>query len=99
MNQPPQQIDGMEVVLFSVIDWRHNPTDRTSHVVGGEPLGPAAALAICRDRDDSSYYLLYCNEAWESITDTWHETLEDAKAQAGFEYEGIDASWEAPRGA
>ena len=31
-----------------------------------------------------------CDEGWNAVTDTWHETLEDAKAQAEFEYEGVN---------
>jgi len=40
------------------------------------------------------FYLLYCDSEWRSLTDTWHETLEDTKAQAAFEYEGIAQAWE-----
>ena len=42
-----------------------------------------------------SYYLLYCDEHWQTLTDTQHETLEGAKAQAEFEYEGITQAWTA----
>jgi hypothetical protein len=37
-----------------------------------------------------------CDECWSSVTDTWHPTIEEAKAQAEFEYEGATATWQRP---
>ena len=34
-----------------------------------------------------------CDPAWNTVTDTWHETLEDALEQAEFEYEGVAETW------
>ena len=36
------------------------------------------------------------DETWQPVTDTWHETLEDAKHQAEFEYEGVASTWLCP---
>lgn len=34
-----------------------------------------------------------CDGDWNTVTDTWHETLEGALEQAEFEYEGVTATW------
>ena len=92
MQPPPSVIGNLRVVLFTPIDWRHQPTDNCRHTVEGEPFGPAQALAICRD--SKGYSLFYCDADWEPVTDTWHQTLEDAKDQAEFEYRGVTGTWE-----
>lgn len=33
---------------------------------------------------------------WNTVTDTWHQSLDDAKARAEFEYEGITETWQSP---
>jgi len=55
-------------------------------------MGPMAALAICQE-SENAFYLFGCNEQWENITDTWHQTLDETKAQAEFEYEGVSKTW------
>ncbi len=80
------------MVCYTRIDWRHEHTGACSHWAGGELLGPAAGLVVCRD--DAGYYLFGCDVAWEPITDTWHDTLEDALDQAESEYTGSAATWE-----
>jgi hypothetical protein len=47
---------------------------------------------VCRD--EAGYYLFGCGQAWEPITDTLHDTLEDALDQAESEYTGSTATWE-----
>jgi hypothetical protein len=39
------------------------------------------------------YHLLYCDAQWQSLTDTCHASVDDAKAQAAYEYEGIAQAW------
>jgi len=56
-------------------------------------MGPMAGVAICYVEGEYAYYLFGCDTEWESVTDTWHESLVDAKAQAEFEYEGISKTW------
>lgn len=43
---------------------------------------------------DGAFYLLYFSEAGDCLTDTWHQTLAQAKAQAAFEFAIEDADWE-----
>jgi hypothetical protein len=93
MGPVPQYIGGAKVLCFTPIDERHHPTGKCRQVVAGVLRGPAAGLAICQYEGEDACYLFGCDAAWNSITDTWHETIEDAKAQAEFEYAGVSATW------
>ncbi len=94
MGPPPGEIDGAKVICFTLIDERHRRTGNCKQVVAGVLQGPAAGLAICRSAGAAGYYLYGCNAAWESVTDTWHQTIEGVKAQAEFEYAGVSATWQ-----
>ncbi len=96
MNPCPQVIGNATVLLHTLIDYRQRPTGKTTHIVGGTTLGTAAGLAICNA--DGGFYLFYCDPEWDVITDTWHQTVEDAKDQAEFEFEGVSGTWEKPVG-
>lgn len=90
----PAQLNNADVILFTSLGSRHKPTGACRHIVAGELLGAAAGLAICQYKSDEGFYLFYCDAQWNVITDTWHGTLEDAKAQAEFEYEGVSTTWQ-----
>jgi hypothetical protein len=61
-------------------------------MVMGEEMSLPAAIAICR-KAESSFYLCYCDHDWKPITDTWHQSLEDAKRQGEFEFTGVKHTW------
>ena len=85
----PATIDG--AVVLKVADLSSSPpTGRTRHEVGGVVAGPFERLAIAQYPSDSGFYLLYCDEEWRAITDAYHDTLERAIAQAGFEFERVE---------
>ncbi|MEO8271156.1 MAG: hypothetical protein ABI557_15650 [Aureliella sp.] len=93
----PELLDGARVVCAITLDDRHVPTGATRHHVGGQLQLAFAKLAICQyDEPDSGCYLFYCDAEWTVVTDTWHETLDDAKRQAAFEYDGVSDSWQSP---
>lgn len=94
MGTPPQQIGGAKVICFTTIDKRHRPTGHCKQVVAGVLQGPAAGLVVCQYAGEDGYYLIGCDDAWQGITDTWHQTIEEAKAQAEFEYSGVSATWQ-----
>ena len=56
-------------------------------------MGPARGLAICQYEDEVGYYLFGCDENWKCITDTFHDTIEDAMDQGQREYEGTKEKW------
>jgi len=93
MTAPPKILGGATLVRWSLVDARHRPTGNAQQVVAGTLRGPAAGLAICQAEGEDAYYLFGCDERWKTVTDTWHETLEEALQQAEFEYEGVSATW------
>ena len=92
-GSPPNRISGAAVICYSRIDQRHRHTGNCQQIRDSIIQGPAAALAICRYDNDSSCYLFGCAFEWNVITDTCHETIEDAKRQAEFEYSGVSETW------
>ncbi len=94
MGLPPAERQGARVVRYAILDERCKPTGNCLHRVGGRVAGPAAYLAICQCKGEGSYYLVYCDSAWQVVTDTWHETLEDAERQAELEYDGVSRCWQ-----
>lgn len=94
MTNVPKEIGGAKVVLYSLIDEKHRHTGNCKQIVSGVLMGAASGLAICKCRGENAFYLFGCDENWKPLTDTWHETVDDAKAQAEFEYEGINETWQ-----
>jgi hypothetical protein len=92
MSAVPLFLAGLPVVACARIDGRQQPTGACRHLAHGELLGPAAGLAICRDAD-GGFYLFGCDAEWNTVTDTWHQTLDDALRQAEFEYDGVGETW------
>jgi hypothetical protein len=93
MKPAPKIIDRAKTICFSIIDAQVQPTGNCKQVVGGVLQGPASGLAICRYEGEKTFYLFGCDENWQCITDTLHDTLEDAKKQAEFEYTGVSNIW------
>ena len=95
-KKPPATIGGATVLRYSPIDQRHRHNGSCKHFVAGRLVGPTAGLAICQYPNDSGFYLFGCDECWNSVTDTYHDTLADALHQADFEYEGVSITWREP---
>jgi carbon monoxide dehydrogenase subunit G len=89
----PDEIGGARVLYFIITGSTIRPAGNTKQIVGGTLLGPAYGLAICKYENESGYYLFGCDNNWNSITDTHHETIEDAIDQGEFEYEGTRNKW------
>ena len=92
---PPRLLGGERVVCFARLDSGEQRTGKTRHTVRGADVGPAFEGLVITEADDSegAHSLFYCDAEWNIVSDTWHRTLEDAKHQAEFEYEGIGHSW------
>lgn len=93
MKSCPPTIGGARVVFYTPIDDRHRFTGGCKQIVAGQLMGPMAGLAICYQASEDAFYLFGCDVEWQSVTDTWHQTVEDAKHQAEFEYEGVGKTW------
>jgi hypothetical protein len=81
----PPVIDGAQVLKIADLS-QARPTHATRHVVKGQEVGDFAGLALARYDEQSGVYLFYCDRNWKTVTDTYHETLELAIAQAEFEF-------------
>jgi len=88
MKTLPSEIGQAKVLEYLVLSDQHEPTGNTRHEITGEHIDQFHGLAICKYQDDPGYYLFYCDENWIERTDTYHDSLEEAKEQAEFEYKG-----------
>jgi hypothetical protein len=91
-SKVPAMLDGA-VVLRTARLFPAAHTGMTRHGVGGNPVEAASRLAIAHYPDQSGFYLFYCDAAWSVLTDTWHESIDAAVAQAEFEYSGSSNAW------
>ena len=73
--------------------FRHKSTGKTSHWLGSEEL--PAPSALCIAELESAYYLLYLDDEGSELTDTYHESLQGAFAQAEFEFGVTQGEWTA----
>ena len=94
VGPPPRLLDGAAVVCFTPIDQRHRHTGNCRQIRDGAVQGPASGLAICQYPNETGYFLFGCDANWKVISDTCHQTLEDAKDQAEFEYSGVSSTWQ-----
>jgi hypothetical protein len=91
----PDIVGGARVIYHTRIDSRHEPTGACRHVVADQEIGTVWSLAICQYDGEPSFYLFRCEADYIPITDTWHQTLQEAFDQAEFEYRGSSrtCSW------
>lgn len=93
MRPCPSIVGGARVVCYTPIDERHTKTENTAHLAGGRLINDPKGLAICQYDGEEAFYLFGCDGAWAVHSDTWHQTLADAKDQAEFEYAGTTQTW------
>lgn len=91
---PPRYLGGARVVCFVRLDQRHRYTGHCMHNRNGIMQGRAQCLAICQYDGETGFYLFSCDANWSFGSDTFHETLAEAKSQAEFEYNGTSKTWE-----
>jgi hypothetical protein len=87
VTNPPAVLDGARVILTADLA-AITPTGRTTHTVNDAPLASPEALAIAT-YDDETFYLFYCDRDWVVLTDTLHDSIDAAVAQAHFEFDGV----------
>lgn len=88
----------MSVLATVVLGAEHAPTGYTRHVYVGpdgteEDVRPPSRLRIIRDEGDAGVLLLYEDESGNWLSDTYHETVEDAMAQAELEFTVRPEDW------
>ena len=72
----------------------HQETGKTHHFQGEKRLPAPTFLQVVQYPEDPGFYLLYFDEDWQELTDTYHESLKDALEQATFEFGTKPAEWE-----
>lgn len=87
----PRILEGADVLQYAIVTADVDHTNATRHVINGVPFECAAALAIAHYEEVSSpsHYLFYLSEDGAVMTDTAHDSLDAALAQAEFEYRGL----------
>ncbi len=88
----PKEIGELEVIISALIDESCVHTKYCSHKFDGKILGKAKWAAITNTGENGSCYLFMCYGNNE-LSDTFHESIEEAKDQAEWEYEGISKNW------
>jgi hypothetical protein len=63
----------------------------TRHYIGGQ-IAKRAVLVIL-DQSPSGTFLFRYDATGDFVGDTWHANVEDARAQAAFEYDSDLAPW------
>jgi hypothetical protein len=71
--------------------WVKRVTGNTTHHSAERQVPPPAFVKIEHNKD--GFFLLYFDAAGDGLTDTWHQSLEDAKRQAKFEFEIEASEW------
>lgn|SRR5678816_4452960 len=81
------------LVLARVVLTEAHSTGRTRHEIGGSPMPQPSELRVVRDPEGHGFYLSYCDATAAEMTDTFHLSLDDAFAQAEFEFEVRPDEW------
>lgn len=89
MQKPPDELDGARVVHYVILRAGQRSTGRVRHFINGQPMQPAAALAIARYAGDESAYLFFCDSNWQVIQDDLLSSIEEALAEIKRQYENI----------
>jgi hypothetical protein len=71
--------------------WVKRATGNTVHSGPGGVLPTPAFVKI--EQNEDGYFLLYFDAAGVGLTDTWHQSREDAQRQALFEFEIEASEW------
>jgi len=77
-----------------VLRQSHARTGKTKHFKNGTEVQEPVELRIVKYPNDSGYYLFYCDENGKEITDTYHDSLDEAKSQAEWEFNVKSYEWD-----
>ena len=93
MKPMKTDIDGARLICYSPIDHRHKRNGPLRRATDRRLMGQVTGLAICHDADDDTYCLMRCDEDWDPIRETVHDTMDEARHQAEYEYAGVKNTW------
>ena len=92
----PREIGRAKVIYYTTIDDRHIVTGNTRHYHNNRLLDKSKWLAICKYDKDEGYYIFQGHGENDDLSDTYHETLDDAIQQAEYEFIGISKTFKEP---
>jgi len=72
----------------------HRSTGKTRHYRRGEECLAPTELRITQFSDDPGFYLFHYDATGAELADTYHESIEDAKTQAAFEFDVKPDEWQ-----
>lgn len=77
----------------------HVPTGKTRHYAGTpdnrvELRTPQQLMIVQIPPKNQGYYLLYLDDKGDELTDTYHDSLEEALAQAKWEFNVDPDEWQ-----
>lgn len=81
------------IVARITLGAHHLPTGKTRHRYGTLEIPPPSTLAIANYPDAPGFYLLHFDKEGNELTDTYHESVEEAKAQAEWEFGIQPGEW------
>lgn len=84
----------MKTVKQIKLQAKHIPTQRTHHHIGEKEIPPTDSLKIVEYENTEGYYLLHYDANGIEIADTFHESIDDAFAQAEWEYNIKPNEWD-----
>lgn len=84
------ELGGAKILKYLTLTLEQKRTGNTTHLIGEKEQIEFSGLAICQYGDEEGIYLFYCDSEWNVLTDTLHQTVQDAEDQALFEYEGLE---------
>lgn len=87
--QPPRQLDGADVVLWS---WAAPEPFFEMPVTGGHPSIPIHGLAIARYAD-GEVYLFTCDAGWEVMNDSPQASVEGARTASLHRVDTAAVDW------
>ena len=103
LTQPPGnrhhvRVDEPRILAAVRLKDKHVPAGKTQHFIGApggprEPVSTPAGLRIAQYDGDAGVYLFYCDEPGRELTDTYHEGVYQAMAQAQFEFNVAPDEW------
>ncbi len=69
----------------------HLRADLQADGIAVVPITHPTAVELIQQ--DGAAYLLRFDQKGDCVADTWHETIDAAKAQANFEFGIVDSDW------
>lgn len=93
MGSAPRKLGGGEVLFYTSIADQYRRSVDNRLWSGDRQQWLIVGWAICKLPGEEGYYLFGCDENWRTMTDSWHLSLDEAKAQAAYDLGGADIVW------